>query len=135
MQNITKRCPETIGVGILGLADNWLLSGNNWRAMQDTHIIGNQSLRMLVDNGGRCRIEPTFRSEGRKDIQTTLIARSLPDKQLLLEEVCSPCQIDENQCNPPLCLKNGLLVISTWRVDYHVLNGLAQRAVERLLCQ
>ena len=45
MQNITKRCPETIGVDILGLADNWLLSGEN----------GDQSLRMLlIDIGGRC---------------------------------------------------------------------------------
>ena len=39
--------------------------------------------------GGPCRIRTHVSgSEGRKDIQTTLIARSLPDRQLLLEEVC-----------------------------------------------
>ena len=39
--------------------------------------------------GGPCRIRTHVSgSEGRKDIQTTLIARNLPDKQLLLEEVC-----------------------------------------------
>ena len=39
--------------------------------------------------GGPCRIRTHVSgSEGRKDIQTTLIARSLRDRQLLLEEVC-----------------------------------------------
>ena len=80
MQNITKRCPETIGVDILGLADNLLLSGDNWKSIAP-HV--------LVDIGGRCRIRTHVSgSEGRKDIQTTLIARSLSDRQLLLEEVC-----------------------------------------------
>ena len=42
-----------------------------------TNIIGNQSLRvLLIDSGGRCRIRTHVSgSEGRKDIQTTLIAR------------------------------------------------------------
>ena len=42
----------------------------------------------MID-GGPCRIRTHVSgSEGRKDIQTTLIARSLPDRQPLLEEVC-----------------------------------------------
>ena len=41
------------------------------------NIIGNQSLRiLLIHIGGRCRIRTHVSgSEGRKDIQTTLIAR------------------------------------------------------------
>ena len=96
MQNITKRCPETTGVDIPGLANNhktsWeFLAGDAvFQLIANIIIIGNQSLRMvLIDIGGRCRIRTHVSgSEGRKDIQTTLIARSLPDRQLLLEEVC-----------------------------------------------
>ena len=52
MQNITKRCPETIGVDILGSADNhktsWeLLAGDAvFQLIANIIIIGNQSLRM-----------------------------------------------------------------------------------------
>ena len=41
----------------------------------------------MLDDGGRWRIRtPVSGSEGRKDIQTTLIARILPERTPLLEE-------------------------------------------------
>ena len=51
--------------------------------------LGIELIVLAVIFGGPCRIRTHVSgSEGRKDIQTTLIARSLPDRQLLLEEVC-----------------------------------------------
>ena len=93
MQNTTNLCPEIIGADIRGLVES--LAGDAvFQLISQTIVIGNQSLRMeSIDNGGRCRIRTHVSgSEGRKDIQTTLIARIYSDKQLLLEEVCSTKQ-------------------------------------------
>ena len=93
MQNTTKQCPEIIGADTHGLADNTIgnqslrivsidIGGRcSFQLTATIDIIGNQSLRMVsIDIGGRCRIRTHVSgSEGRKDIQTTLIARKLPD--------------------------------------------------------
>ena len=51
--------------------------------------LGIELIVLAVIFGGPCRIRTHVSgSEGRKDIQTTLIARSISDRQLLLEEVC-----------------------------------------------
>ena len=62
MQNITKRCPETIGVDILGLADNLLLSGDNWKSIAP-HVI-DRYWRAMQDSNPRLRLR---RPEGYPD--------------------------------------------------------------------
>ena len=90
-----------IGEGIRGSVDSltinyyafsqWMLAGDAvFHLIAYSIVNGNQSLRKKsIVIGGRCRIRTHVSgSEGRKDIQTTLIARNISDRQPLLEEVC-----------------------------------------------
>ena len=89
MKSTAKQFLEIIGANTRGLVES-VAGDTAFQLTVTISIIGNQSLRLAALHiGGRCRIRTHVSgSEGRKDIQTTLIARNLSDRQPLLEEVC-----------------------------------------------